>query len=451
MVPPILELERGRASRVHIRPRGRGYRTAEGRLGWQWRGHARALRSIVRVFFLRNASYAGAADLAFQFGAGGGGLVPLAGDWDGDGVDTIGLYVLRRAPSSSGTRTRGGVADIVFTFGAGGQGYVPIAGDWKRRRRRHHPGLYNPATGVFFLRDSNSNGPADLAFSYGAPGAVPLAGDWDDDGADTIGIYVPATGVSFLKNSNASGAADLAFNYGTLNVLPLTGRWNSNGGILANGALHTGTTGLTQEIDVWSFTATVGDRIGVHIGEMVDNDDFQPRLRLQAPDGNIIASDFGTDAAAINGIAAPASGAYQVLVSSFDSLFDGTGTYRLTMTKTPGPITVSAGDQGGPLTNGALHVGEILQGDLDVWTINAVAGQQITALISEASETDDFRPWIRVWAPDGTIVGSASGPTTAQIGPIAAPVSGTYLVLVGSLDFGVDGIGTYSLTVSVGP
>ena len=165
----------------------------------------------------------------------------------------------------------------------------------------------------------------------------------------------------------------------------------------------------------------------------------------------ILASQSGTDAAAIDGIVAPVTGTYLVLVGSFDSGFDGSGTYRLTMTHTPGPITVSAGDQGGPLTNGAAHAGEIVQGDLDVWTITATAGQQISVQINETSETDDFRPWIRLWAPNGAILGSISGVSTAQIGPVVVPVTGTYLVLVGSFDSGFDGTGAYSLTTSVTP
>ena len=42
-------------------------------------------------------------------------------------------------------------------------------------------GLFDPQTSVFFLKNSNSAGPADLAFQYGAPaaGVQPLAGDWD--------------------------------------------------------------------------------------------------------------------------------------------------------------------------------------------------------------------------------------------------------------------------------
>ena len=219
---------------------------------------------------------------------------------------------------------------------------------------------------------------------------------------------------------------------------------------LTNGALHTGEI-LQGDLDVWTFTATAGERIAVHIGEITDTDDFRPWIRLWAPNGATLGSAFGLAAAEIGDVVAPVTGTYLVLVGSFDSGFDGTGTYRLTMTKTPGPITVSTGDEGGPLTNGGTHTGEILQGDLDVWTFNAVAGQQITVQITETTDTDDFRPWIRLWTPGGGTLGSAAGLSTAQIGSVVAPVTGTYLVLVGSFDSGFDGTGTYSLTRTVGP
>ena len=190
----------------------------------------------------------------------------------------------------------------------------------------------------------------------------------------------------------------------------------------------------------------------MHIGEITDTDDFRPWIRLWAPNGATLGAPSGTDAAAIDDVIAPVTGTYLVLVASFDSGFDGTGTYRLTMTNTPGPITVSPGDQGGPLTNGVAHTGEILQGDLDVWTFTATAGQRIAVHIGETSETDDFRPWIRVWAPNGATLGSTSGlDHRDKSAPSRCPVTGTYLVLVGSFDSGVDGTGTYSLTVSVGP
>jgi hypothetical protein len=35
-----------------------------------------------------------------------------------------------------------------------------------------------------------------------------VAGDWDGNGSDTIGVYRPSSGVFYLRNSNTQGVAD---------------------------------------------------------------------------------------------------------------------------------------------------------------------------------------------------------------------------------------------------
>lgn len=180
------------------------------------------------AYFLRNSNSPGAADLVFTYGPAASTLVPIAGDWDGDGFETIGLY----APSTGAFFLRNsntpGPADLVFTFGPGGMGWVPVAGDWDADGI-DTIGLYVPSTGNFFLKNTNSNGAADLTFGYGPAGATPVIGDWNADGRDTIGIYTPGTGSWFLRNTNTPGVADLVFNYGPPGATPLTGDWNNDG------------------------------------------------------------------------------------------------------------------------------------------------------------------------------------------------------------------------------
>jgi hypothetical protein len=283
------------------------------------------------------------------------------------------------------------------------------------------------------------------------PNGAALSSQSGTDAAVVDGVQAPVNGTYLVLVSSFDSGFDGTGTYRLTLALtpgPITVSAGDQGGPLTNGSTHTGEI-VKGDLDVWTFTATVGDRLGVNIGEIVDNDDFRPWIRLWGPNGAIHSSQSGTDAAVIDGVVAPVTGTYFVLVSSFDAGFDGTGTYQLTMTKTPGPVSITAGDEGGPLTNGATHAGQITQGDLDVWTISAVAGQRISVTIDETSETDDFRPWIRLWAPNGASLGSSSGLTSAQFGPINAPVTGTYLILVGSFDSGFDGTGTYSLTVNV--
>jgi hypothetical protein len=231
---------------------------------------------------------------------------------------------------------------------------------------------------------------------------------------------------------------------------PITVSPGDDGGPLTNGATHTGTITL-GDVDVWTFTANAGERITVHIGQTAETDDFRPWIRLWAPNGTTLGDISGVDATVIDDIVAPVTGTYLVLVASFDAGFDGTGAYQLTMAHTPGPITVSPGDEGGALTSGVSRSGHIAQGDVDVYTITAVAGNHLTVQINETSETSDFRPWIRLWAPNGATLGDAAGLTSAAITNVLAPATGTYLVLVSTFDAGFDGDGTYSLTATVGP
>src|ERR1700730_9887863 len=70
-------------------------------------------------------------------------------------------------------------------------------------------GEYVPNEGKFYLRNTNGAGDADIVFAYGPSGQkmLPIAGDWDGDGKDSVGLFDPANGGWFLKNSNSDGIA----------------------------------------------------------------------------------------------------------------------------------------------------------------------------------------------------------------------------------------------------
>ena len=154
------------------------------------------------------------------------------GSGGGSGSGTIGLYnpaggafFLRNSNSS-------GVADTSFSFGPSGLGWIPLVGDWNGDGTETI-GLYDPAHGSFFLRNSNSGGVSDISFSFGPAGLgwLPLVGDWNGDGVDTIGLYDPVHGTFFLRNTNSSGVADISFSFGPggLGWIPFVGDWNGDG------------------------------------------------------------------------------------------------------------------------------------------------------------------------------------------------------------------------------
>ena len=174
------------------------------------------------TFFLNNANASGSADLMYNFGPASSGWTPIVGDWDGNGTDTVGFYTgdgffLKNSHGS-------GVADVVFGFGAANAGWTPIVGDWNGDGV-DTVGFYNGQT--FFLKNSHESGVADEMYNFGPAGQGwrPLAGDWDGNGVDTVGLYNGSA--FFLRNAHAGGMADAMFDYGPAHAgwTPLAGSW----------------------------------------------------------------------------------------------------------------------------------------------------------------------------------------------------------------------------------
>jgi M6 family metalloprotease-like protein len=149
----------------------------------------------------------------------------------GPGDDTAGVYNPVSGTFFLRNTNSAGAADVTFQYGPANAGWAPLMGDWNGDGT-DTVGVYNPVSGTFFLRNTNSAGPADVVFQYGPANAgwVPLVGDWNGDGTDTVGMYNPTTGTFFLRNSNTAGPASLTFSYGPGGAgwYPLTGDWNGD-------------------------------------------------------------------------------------------------------------------------------------------------------------------------------------------------------------------------------
>jgi hypothetical protein len=172
--------------------------------------------------YLKTINTSGFADLTLTYGLPGD--IPLAGDWNGDGIDTVGVYragsfYLRNSNSD-------GFADLVFAFGVPGD--QPVVGDWDGDGL-DTIGVYRSSLGHFFLRNSNSSGPADLQFSLGIAGDMGISGDWDGDGFASAGVFRPTNGGFYLKNANTSGVADVKLlGFGLPGDYPVVGNWDGD-------------------------------------------------------------------------------------------------------------------------------------------------------------------------------------------------------------------------------
>ncbi len=184
-----------------------------------WNGDGVDTIGIYRngTFFLRNSNTSGFADLQFPFGASGD--IPIVGDWDGDGVDTIGIVrgntIFLRNSNTSGN------ADIQFNYGNSTD--IFITGDWNGDGI-DTIGCFRPTNGFVYIRNTNTTGNAETEFFYGQAGDRPVVGDWNGDNVDSIGIV--RGNQWFLRNSNSSGFADIQYFYGTDTDVPIAGDWN---------------------------------------------------------------------------------------------------------------------------------------------------------------------------------------------------------------------------------
>src|ERR1051325_2781554 len=200
-------------------------------------------------------------------------------------------------------------------------------------------------------------------------------------------------------------------------------------GTLTNGWTHTGTIFPVGDSDTWTFDATAGDTIMIRVGEITQSGSFTPRIRLQNPSAVLIAAASGTVAAGVS-ITATNTGTFTVIVDDAVGT-SATGTYRITLAKSPGPIFVAPGDEGGPLTNGLMHTGTIDVGDLDVWTFSANAGDSIQIRMGEMVNGSTLNPALWLYGPNGALLDSYGVSSAAAELSIRATNSGTFTVVAG--------------------
>ena len=174
------------------------------------------------VFKLSNALPPSGPTITLPFGDPRG--FPVAGDFNGDGADDLAVYrngLWQIRVESGGTGSGGTVSPSNVTAYSGSwPSTIPVAGDWDGNGV-DGIGRFTLLTGEWLLRHTTV-GPDMPAFTYStAPGAYPVVGDWDNDLDDSVGVRA---GTSWLlNNQNDSSAPDIAFELGLANDLPLVG------------------------------------------------------------------------------------------------------------------------------------------------------------------------------------------------------------------------------------
>ena len=153
------------------------------------------------------------------------------------------------------------------------------------------------------------------------------------------------------------------------------------------------------------------------------------------------------------------------MVEDGTGLADQLGDYEIHLAKSTGA------NEHGQLINGGSVSETIGLGDLDSWTLNAVAGERITLTMVDVNSTG-LRPFMILYAPDGSLVIVAANNTVAEIYSRIALQTGTYTLVVedgtglddqlgdyeihlakstGANEHGLlEGVGTFSQQITVG-
>jgi len=273
---------------------------------------------------------------------------------------------------------------------------------------------------------------------------IRAAGSANGGFVDTdLSLRVTNTGTFTVQASTFSFVTNVPYML-TFAKAPGTFSSSGEGGPMLNGALYTGSL-QAGDLDMWSFDAQAGDGIVLRMGAT----NFNPWIRLFAPDGALVGSvgtgnggfvDVDLMATATN------SGTYIAVVASY--IVNTNGNYWLSLGKARAPIVVSPGDQGGPMTNGWKHNGALVKGDLDVWSFDANVGDGIVLRMGATN----FNPWIRLYGPNGPLVGASGSGNGGFVDPdlrVTATNTGTFTVVAGSLT--VSPNGNYTLSLAKAP
>jgi hypothetical protein len=162
-----------------------------------------------------------------SFFYGNPGDFPGLGDWDCDGVDTPGMYRQGDGYVYLRNSNTQGAANIRFFFGDPGD--VPLVGDFNGDGC-DTVSIYRPSNQTFYIinalgENDGGLGAADYSFVFGNPGDKPFVGDLDGDGIDEVGLHRESTGFVYYRNTLTTGNADNFFFYGDPGDQIVTGDW----------------------------------------------------------------------------------------------------------------------------------------------------------------------------------------------------------------------------------
>ncbi|MCO7226763.1 hypothetical protein [Pleionea sp. CnH1-48] len=189
--------------------------------------------------------------------------------------------------------------------------------------------------------------------------------------------------------------------------------------LLVNGGKKSGT--LTQgDLDSFTFNGNTGEHIQLRLSD-TNNTAMYPRIWLYGPDGDYITLGQGAHVAAIS-YKIETSGTHTIVITDQSSCLCNTGDYDIHFAYMPGA------NEHNKLISGNSVFENIVQGDLDTFTLDANEGEHIQLRLSDIDNTAMY-PRIWLYGPDGEYITLGQGAHVAAIS-YKIETSGTHTVVV---------------------
>jgi hypothetical protein len=195
------------------------------------------------LWYLSNVDLAAAAPntvmpltyAGIRFGVDGD--YPVPGDWNGDDVDTPGISRVNTANGLSywwlTNNVTAGAVHIVTPWGSPGR--IPVAGDWNADGV-DTPGIYWPEGRSWWLTNTAINNGSNALnytpFQWGLAYDVPMAGDWATINVDRPMVYQKANALggahTWFQTDGLPGTTYSFANFGVLSDYPMVLNWDGD-------------------------------------------------------------------------------------------------------------------------------------------------------------------------------------------------------------------------------
>ncbi|MDJ0850422.1 MAG: thrombospondin type 3 repeat-containing protein [Myxococcota bacterium] len=212
---------------------------------------------------------------------------------------------------------------------------------------------------------------------------------------------------------------------------------------LENGGVVSGDFDPSTDIDIYELPVSAGDQVRLQLSDASGNTFVSPNLQVFSAGGSLLASASDSTLARV---AFLATSTETLTVVTFNGS-TGTGPYDFFTAIAPGAFVTPGGDEGGPLGNGDVASGSWTLGDMDLYSLDVSAGDQVRLQLSDASGNTFVSPRLQVFSAAGALLAATSDSTLARV-TFRAESSETLTVLAFNNSTGT---GPYDFFTAIAP